>query len=45
MNNRERLQSLLNRLKARRKQERLEDLNKRKTDESVEQLEAKVKNG
>lgn len=41
--NEARLQSLLNRLKARRKQERLDDLNKRKVDESVDELEQKVK--
>lgn len=45
MNNSERLQSLLNRLKARRKQERLEENHKRKIDDAVEKVTEKLPNG
>lgn len=41
MKNSDRLQSLLNRLKARRKRERLDEQNKRQIDESVEKVEEK----
>lgn len=43
--NKGRYQSLLNRLKARRKRERLDDLNKTKVDKVIEKAQEKVDNG
>ena len=45
MTNAERVRSLSNRLKARRKRERLDEVNKLQTDKAIEKLEEKLPNG